>query len=218
MQSSSAKPTPTPAERARLRRRWVRIAVLAVATALMFVLLFIQSAFNTLEWLRPKSVGETFSLYVLSTINFLAFIVLLMVLVRNIIKLRRERLERQLGAKFKTRLVIFFIAIALLPVTFLFFATTGLINRSIDKWFSLPGDEILTSAISMEAQSLAGEKSSSRRLSLTLARMLARAPAETRSEVLRQEAETHSLALARIVDHEGQVEMIFTDPVIRMSW
>lgn len=206
MQSSSAKPNPTPAERARLRRRWVRIAVLAVATALMFVLLFIQSAFNTLEWLRPKSVGETFSLYVLSTINFLAFIVLLMVLVRNIIKLRRERRERQLGAKFKTRLVIFFIALALLPVTFLFFATTGLINRSIDKWFSLPGDEILTSAISMEAQSLAGEKISSRRLSLTLARMLARAPAETRSDVLRQEAETHSLALARIVDHEGQVE------------
>jgi hypothetical protein len=57
----------------------LRIVVLALLTTLAFVLLFVQSAFNTLEWLRPTSVSETFSLYVLSTINFLAFVVLLMV-------------------------------------------------------------------------------------------------------------------------------------------
>ena len=137
--------TPDDARR-RIKRRRLRIIFLAAATILMFALLFVQAAFDTLAWLRPSSVSETFSLYALSTINFLAFVVLLMILIRNIIKLRRERLERKLGARFKNRIVIFFIALSTLPVIFLFFATRGFINRSIDKWFSLPGNEMLTNS------------------------------------------------------------------------
>ncbi|MGH9801833.1 MAG: hypothetical protein ACRD82_15835, partial [Blastocatellia bacterium] len=129
--------SPTDITRRRNRRR-TRIAVLAVLTLLMFGLLFVQSAFDTLKWLRPTSASETLILYALSTVNLIAFIVLLMVLVRNIIKLRREQVLAKLGAKFKTRLVKFSIALSLLPVIFLFFATSGLINRSVDKWFSEP--------------------------------------------------------------------------------
>jgi len=96
MRSDASNTTDEPRgiyDQRRLRRRRLRIAVLALLTTLLFALLFVQSAFNTLTWLRPRSVSETFSLYVLSTINLLAFIILLMVLVRNIIKLRRERRE-----------------------------------------------------------------------------------------------------------------------------
>ena len=184
----------------RFRRRLVRIVVLGLLTTLMFALLFVQSAFNTLTWLRPRSVSETFSLYVLSTINFLAFIILLMVLVRNIMKLRRERRERRLGARFKTRLVIFFISLSLLPVTFLFFATTGLINRSIDKWFSLPGDEILKNAISMERRYLRDELDGNAALARTIARLLVLNATET---TLASEVESHHLAMARVLNEDG---------------
>ncbi|MFM8396005.1 MAG: ATP-binding protein, partial [Acidobacteriota bacterium] len=195
-----------------LRRRRLRIIVLALLTALMFSLLFVQSAFNTLAWLRPRSVSETFSLYVLSTINFLAFIILLMVLVRNIIKLRRERRERQLGARFKTRLVIFFISLSLLPVTFLFFATTGLINRSIDKWFSLPGDEILKNAISMERRYLRDEMEAGAALAETIARLFVRNAVISNRQIgqkaesgLSTEVKSHQLALAQVIDENGGV-------------
>lgn len=184
----------------RFRRRLVRIVVLGLLTTLMFALLFVQSAFNTLTWLRPRSVSETFSLYVLSTINFLAFIILLMVLVRNIMKLRRERRERRLGARFKTRLVIFFISLSLLPVTFLFFATTGLINRSIDKWFSLPGDEILKNAISMERRYLRDELDGNAALARTIARLVVLNATET---TLASEVESHHLAMARVLNEDG---------------
>jgi PAS domain S-box-containing protein len=207
MESQRSTREPRSAEQVKLRRRRLRIVVLALLTTLAFVLLFVQSAFNTLEWLRPTSVSETFSLYVLSTINFLAFVVLLMVLVRNIIKLRRERREHRLGARFKTRLVVFFIALSLLPVTFLFFATTGLINRSIDKWFSLPGDEILKNAISMESLSRQGEREATRTLGRTLAHLLARYPVESRAEILLREVEADSITLARLFDANGAVEL-----------
>ena len=159
-------------ERRRLNRRRIRVVLLAIFTTILFAMLFIQAAFNTLPWFRPSSASETLSLYVLSTINFLAFIVLLMVLVRNVLKLRRERQERKLGSKFKTRLVAYFILLALLPVMFLFFATTGLINRSIDKWFSLPGDQMLSNALAIQSNYIKGEKDGFLREASTYSRIL----------------------------------------------
>ncbi len=191
--------------RRRFNRRRLRIILLALATTLMFALLFVQSAFNTLPWFRPSSVSETVSLYVLSTINFLAFIILLMVLVRNIIKLRRERLEKKLGARFKTRIVVFFIALSLLPVTFLFFATTGLINRSMDKWFSLPSDQMLSNAIYIQSAYVKGERDTLNRLAASLARVVAQSEDEHLSERLATEADTQKLILAQVYNKEGDL-------------
>jgi nitrogen fixation/metabolism regulation signal transduction histidine kinase len=53
----------------------------------------------------------------LSTLNFVAFVVFSFIFVRNILKLRREREERQLGSKIKTRLLVYFISISFLPIT-----------------------------------------------------------------------------------------------------
>ena len=191
-------------DRRRRRNRVLTIVVLGLLTVMMFALLFVQSAFNTLEWHRPTSVSETSSLYVLSTINFLAFIVLLMVLVRNIIKLRRERREQRLGAQFKKRLVIFFIALSLLPVTFLFFATTGLINRSIDKWFGLPGDEIMKNAIWIERHYLTAETEQNRAATRTIARLLARSNPATQGVLLQEEVINHRMVIAHIIDDSGR--------------
>ena len=199
--SSPSDLPPTRHGENRLRRRRLRIALLGLATVVMFGLLFVQSAFNTLEWLRPQSVSETFSLYVLSTINFLAFIVLLMVLVRNLIKLRRER---QVGADFKRRVVVFSIGLSVLPVLFLFFTTTGFINRSIDKWFGLPGDEILKSASTMEGVTRVREQESLGRLSGTLVELLGAASPGQQVAVLEREVDRHHLTLARLIDDQGE--------------
>ena len=142
----------------RARRRRVRIALLAIATILLFTLLFVQAAINTEQWVRPDSASEAVILYALSTIIFLAFVVLLMVLVRNIIKLRRERRQMKHGAKFKTRLVAYFISLSLLPVIFLFFAVNLIINRSIDKWFRGPTTEMVREARGIKETYVGGER------------------------------------------------------------
>ncbi len=198
------QPPATEAKR-RLNRRRVRILLLALATALLFALLFVQAAFNTLNWLRPSSVGETLSLYVLSTINFLAFVVLLMVLVRNIIKLRRERLQKKLGARFKTRLVIFFIALSLLPVIFLFFATTGLINRSIDKWFGLPANEMLTNAWQIQNAYVEGEQDGLHRTAVTLARLVANTERSRLNDLLSEELDNQQLIFSQVYTKDGVI-------------
>src|SRR5262245_4531649 len=158
------------------RRRRVRIALLAAATIVLFALLFVQAAFDTLPWVRPDSASEAVVLYALSTITFLAFVVLLMVLARNIIKLRRERQQMKLGAKFKTRLVTYFILLSLLPVIFLFFATSSIINRSVEKWFREPADQMVKKAREIEGAYVGGEQQGLERTAITLARLLAGMP------------------------------------------
>ena len=111
-------------------------------------------------WVRPDSASEAVILYALSSINFLAFVLLLMVLVRNIIKLRQERRQMKLGAKFKTRLVVFHLALAA-ACDLLFFVTHSIINRSVrngfvsrqtESWITRGGSETFTSAASSRNQ------------------------------------------------------------------
>jgi len=188
----------------RVRRR-LRIALLAVATILLFTLLLWQAAFDISDWVRPDSANEAVILYALSTINFLAFVVLLMVLVRNIIKLRRERREMKLGAKFKTRLVTYFISLSLLPVIFLFLATGGLINRSVDKWFREPPNQIVTNARGIGNFHVNDEQQALGRVAVTLARLLARTPDDGIQSTLAAECENQGLFIARFYDSGGRI-------------
>src|SRR5262245_42195638 len=178
-------------------RRRLRIALLAAATIVLFTLLLWQAAFDTNPWVTPDSASEAVILYALSTINFVAFVVLLMVLVRNIIKLRQERRQMKLGAKFKTRLVTYFISLSLLPVIFLFFVTHSLINRSMDKWFREPTNRMVENARGIESVYVSGERQGLERAAVTLARLLARTPDGEVQSTLAAECENQGFVIAR---------------------
>jgi two-component system, NtrC family, nitrogen regulation sensor histidine kinase NtrY len=187
------------------RVRRLRIALLATATIVLFTLLFAQAAINTDRWVSPDSAGEVVILYALSTINFLAFVVLLMVLVRNIIKLRRERRQMKLGAKFKTRLVTYFISLSLLPVIFLFFVTHSIINRSVEKWFREPADQMVVKAREIVDIYARVERQRAERAAITLARLLERTPDEEIPSTLSAEFENQGLFIAQFYDPGGRL-------------
>jgi two-component system, NtrC family, nitrogen regulation sensor histidine kinase NtrY len=221
MPTSNHTPLPSSPDDAKRRhkRRRTRIIVLALVIVPLFSLLLVPAAFNTEQWFSPSSVNETISLYVLSTINFLAFIVLLMALVRNIIKLRQEGLERKLGARFKTRLIRFFIILSILPVTFLFFATTLWINRNMDKWFSQPVDKVRQEATFIESHYVKGEVDNLKNLAVTLANATDQTPEDSLPEYLASEAETQQLGFAHLYRKDGSLiaEGLRIDPGKRID-
>jgi PAS domain S-box-containing protein len=122
------------------RHRRTLILVLAVAIFLLFALVFSQQAFNLT--LRPTTSEQTLILVALSTLIFLLLIALIFVWARNLLKLYAERRTGRLGSKFRTRMVVGALALSLTPVIFLFAFAYGLMNRSIDKWFSRPVEEL----------------------------------------------------------------------------
>jgi len=115
------------------------------------LLVFVQAAFNLIPLFSPQDTSQIVLLFTLSTIVFLVLIIFGFVLARSLFKLWVERGTASPGAKFKTRLILSLIGLTLIPATFLFLFAFGLVNRSIDKWFSLPVVEVFQTTDSITA-------------------------------------------------------------------
>src|SRR6267143_5324833 len=117
------------------------IVLLAVGIFVLFGILLSQSSFD-LPFLNPDTNQQLLFFAALSAVIFLLFVALTFVLARNLLKLFAERRLGSLGSKFRTRLVVGGLMLSLLPVIVMFWFTYGLMNRSIDKWFSRPVEEV----------------------------------------------------------------------------
>jgi hypothetical protein len=120
-----------------LTQRRALLIPLALGIVLLFGVVFSQQAFN-LKQLRPDSAGQTLGLVALSALVFLLLVVLTFVLLRNLLKLYAERRLGVLGSRFRTRMVIGALVLSFAPAIVMFMFSYGLMNRSIDKWFSSP--------------------------------------------------------------------------------
>ena len=136
MVAHSTKPrTDSPKTRKKL------IIVLTVVIAVLFALTLAQSSFD-LPFINPANDQQLLFLVALSALVFLLFVALTFVLARNLIKLFAERRLGVLGSKFRTRLVVGSLLLSFIPVIVMFWFAYGLMNRSIDKWFSTPVEEV----------------------------------------------------------------------------
>src|SRR5579863_4765697 len=115
--------------------------LLTVVSLLLFGLLLAQTSFD-LPFLNPANNQQTVFLVALSAVVFLLFVTLTFVLARNLIKLFAERRLGVLGSKFRTRLVVGSLLLSFIPVIVMFYFSYVLMNRSIDKWFSTPVEEV----------------------------------------------------------------------------
>ncbi len=76
--------------------------------------------------------------FVFLIVNVVLYLLLLIFFVmRNFINLYAEKKQKIIGSKFRTRLVVAFVGLTLIPSALLFVLSNQLINSSIDKWFSL---------------------------------------------------------------------------------
>jgi nitrogen fixation/metabolism regulation signal transduction histidine kinase len=171
--------------------------------------LIAQGGFNLTPFLTPGTTGETLLLYALSTLNFLAFVTLLFVLLRNVLKLVRERRASRLGSKFKLRLVSYAIGLSLLPVLLLFFFAFGLLNRSIDRWFGEPARQIVDDARAIQDSYFKKEEADLVGSVRTIARTMSPGkPTDYNSQEFKtrldQQMDDYNLALVRIVLPDGR--------------
>ena len=202
-------PTTTPRLTERSRRRLNQVIVLSIIVLFLLLSLIAQSGFNLKPFVTPGTATETLLLYALSTLNFFAFVILLFVLLRNVIKLVRERRADRPGSKFKTRLVSYAIGLSLLPLLLLFFFAFGLLNRSIDRWFGEPARQIVDDARTIEESYFKKEEAELVSIARAIARSLSLASrSDYDSPELRgridQEMRAYNVSLSRIVTDGGK--------------
>jgi len=119
--------------------RFIITAPLVVLAGTSLIYYVIQKA----KELSPEALSSQVLLFVLWNINVLLIVGILFVLLRGIVKLVLERQRGIIGSRFRTRLVLTYVATSLLPVAILFFVATDLLRVSIDRWFNTPVRKIL---------------------------------------------------------------------------
>jgi two-component system, NtrC family, nitrogen regulation sensor histidine kinase NtrY len=80
-------------------------------------------------------VASNIVVVALFNLNLIVFLLLLVLLFRNFVKLWLERRENVIGARFKTKLVLAFLSLAVAPSVLIFIIASNFINRSIEGWF-----------------------------------------------------------------------------------
>src|SRR5246500_3804192 len=117
------------------KQRWT----LGIGAALLTLLLSAVFTFGSLDVpFEPKSWREAMALYTVSTFITAALLVFLLILTRTVLRLWAERSKEQLGARFKTKMVVGAMALSLLPVLFMFLVSYSLLNRTLGRWFPRP--------------------------------------------------------------------------------
>src|SRR6058998_372131 len=117
------------------KQRWG----LAIGGILLTLLLAAVFTFGSLNVpFEPKSWRAVMVLYAVSSFITAAFLIFGLILARTVLRLWAERSREQLGARFKTKMVVGAMAISLLPIIFMFIVSYSLINRSLLLWFPKP--------------------------------------------------------------------------------
>src|SRR5438270_13330761 len=142
----------------------------------MLALIASQQLFNIAPVLSPDTASDTLLLVALSSLNFAAFVVFTFILLRSLLRLRRERRERQPGARIQTRLLIYFIGLSLLPITAMAAFSYLFLNRSIEKWMGRLPENVVEQVRDQQREALAVQNRDLRETTTLLASMIEEKP------------------------------------------
>ncbi len=123
------------------KKKWPRL-IGGIIVLLIILFFAIELFIRETQEISPTAVTNTL-LSTLQIIVLILFLILLFVLIRNLVKLYLERKRKVIGAHFKTKLLLFFTALSLIPTLLLFLFASDLISRNIENWFKTPIDKIL---------------------------------------------------------------------------
>jgi two-component system nitrogen regulation sensor histidine kinase NtrY len=156
-------------------RRWARDnrILVAIALALGAALAGGYALVLRTRNLAPVAATNRVLLFVLFYIVVVLILALLFVLVRSAAKLVVESRRGVFGSRFRVRVVASYVGLALLPIALLVLPTTGLLQKSVERWFAPPVEETVRAgrevADLVRARAAALERRTAERLAPRLA-------------------------------------------------
>ena len=136
----------------KLRPQTTKLYAAGLFLLVLAVLVFVQQAFKLDPLLSPSEPNQIVLLYTLSTFISLALLIFGFILLRDLVKVWAERKRQKPGSKFKTSILVSLVSLTLIPAICLLLFAFGLVNRSIDKWFSVPVDQIFNATEDLTAE------------------------------------------------------------------
>ncbi len=152
-ESSLVKP-PLSDKQRKQKKKLIRRVILVCLT-LIPLFAWLQTSLFDKDISLP--IGSNVLIFALININLLLVLLVLFLVLRNLAELLFEKQQKFLGTKLKTKLVISFISLSLIPTILLFFVSLQFISTSMDYWFNSNVEQSLQESLKL-AQSLFHEK------------------------------------------------------------
>jgi two-component system nitrogen regulation sensor histidine kinase NtrY len=184
--------------------RWRGVLILV-----SFLLMFMLAVVLQLEYRGFEGpLSDNILIFILINANFLLLVAVIFMMAKSLWKLWTERRQGVLGARFRTKLVVAFVSLSLIPPVLLFLIGSGMFTKSIERLFSLRIENSLKDSVSVAQEyydriqqeaSVFGKQISSQ---MTDARLLSQFEDQVIKNYLVRKAEEYDL---------GSIEL-FTSP------
>ncbi|MEW5721470.1 MAG: ATP-binding protein [Thermodesulfobacteriota bacterium] len=201
----------------RQKRRLERILI-GLAILVIIALTFLQTKVVRLGTDVPATHGVL--LFVLINVNILLLFVLLIVVLRNLYKIFFE--QRQIfGAQLRTKLVVAFVSLSLVPTGLLFYAGLQFIAAGHESWFNESVENSLVESQALGRLALEQSENLTRLLARRLAGMITSGPpgslenAAALEEVIQSERKNYGVGLVEI--YSPGLEVRFSDRDERLT-
>jgi len=138
-----------------LRPVWIVLILLipCLALTLYYSQVVVPGGEETDSFLPTTSYA--FVLLLLN-LDLIGFVVLTLLLSRNLIKAYFERRHRLVGSGFRTKLIAAFIGFSLIPTVLLAVVASGIVNKVVDLWFSEQIEKVMKDSYEVARMQHAG--------------------------------------------------------------
>ncbi len=126
----------------RRKREWIIMLVLLVVVG---ILTYVET--RVVRFGAGLPISNTVIMFILINFNMLVLLLLIFLVFRNVVKLLYDRRRKVMGAKLRTKLVVAFAGLSLIPTILLFFFSIQFITSSVAFWFNVPVEHSLEKSL-----------------------------------------------------------------------
>jgi two-component system nitrogen regulation sensor histidine kinase NtrY len=123
-----------------------RKTLMAIVIILLFivVLTFLETFLHGVP-LPSSFIPGNIIVFVVVNIHIILLMILVLLVLRNLVKLYFEHRQKILGSRFKTKLMVAFTLLSIIPTLVLFLGAMNLVRNSIQNWFEIRVEDVLRS-------------------------------------------------------------------------
>ncbi len=155
----------------RLRKKKRIWLVIVAAIFLMMGLTFLETKVVNLGTVKFPVSGNVL-MYVLINFNIILLLLIVFLVLRNLVQLIFDRKRKVLGTQLRTKLVISFMSMSLIPTGILFFMALQFVSTSMDYWFNSNVEQALQESVQIGRNVYNEKKKDAIRLGQTVGQQL----------------------------------------------
>jgi len=157
-------------------------------------------------------VGSNILLFGIININLILLVLLIFLVIRNLVKLLFERRRKVLGTRLRTKLVVAFVSLSLVPTMLLFLTAVIFITRSVENWFNVQVERSLQGSLEVAQTYYRDVAKNTIHYSNEVSRLASRETGEQRvKELLERKRKEYNLAWIGILSPKGKVVLEAAD-------